>query len=483
MQEIKCPRCGEVFQIDEAGYAAIVQQVRDKEFKREITDQQKRYEMEKTSALKAQKETLAAEQELAVRKAVSENEEALIRKESEVKELLSQIESLKETQAAEREAVEERLNASVRAKEQELQTLKREKEQELESLRREKELEYQTLKKEKEQELETLKSEKDREITAIRRESDLQLAAQTESEKLKIEQATSDMRLKMQQTEAELAHVKELKDAELRLVVRQKDEEIQLYKDMKTRMSTKMVGETLEQHCEIQFNSLRAAAFPNAYFEKDNDARGGSKGDYIFRDYEDDIEYISIMFEMKNEMDETATKHKNEDFFKKLDKDRNEKGCEYAVLVSMLEADNDFYNNGIVDVSHRYPKMYVIRPQFFIPLITLLRNAARNSLDYQRQLIAVRNQNLDVEAFSEKLYDFQSKFSHNYELASRKFNEAIEEIDKSISHLEKIKKALLSSENNLRLANDKAQDLTIKKLTRGNPTMQEKFKEAGVEIK
>jgi len=262
-----------------------------------------------------------------------------------------------------------------------------------------------------------------------------------------------------------------------------KDEEIARYKDMKARLSTKMVGETLEQHCETEFNKVRAMGFPNALFEKDNDARSGSKGDFIFRDFDESgMEYISIMFEMKNEMDETATKHRNEDFFKKLDKDRREKNCEYAVLVSLLESDNEYYNTGIVDVSYRYEKMYVIRPQFFLPLISLLRNAARASLSYRQELAAMRNQNLDVERFSSQLVEFKDRFSRNYELASRQFGEAIAEIDKTIEHLEKTKKNLLASANNLRLANDKARDLTIKRLTRGNPTMTEKFLDAGIEI-
>ena len=242
-------------------------------------------------------------------------------------------------------------------------------------------------------------------------------------------------------------------------------------------MSTKMIGETLEQHCEISFNQLRMTAFPNAYFEKDNDAKTGSKGDYIFRESKDGVEFISIMFEMKNEMDETATKHKNEDFFKELDKDRNEKNCEYAVLVSMLEANNELYNQGIVDVSYRYPKMYVIRPQFFIPMITLLRNAALNSLSYKEELIEARAQNLDITHFEEAMEDFKDKFGRNYRIASDKFAKAIEEIDKTIDHLNKTKEALLSSENNLRLANDKAQDLSIKKLTKNNPTMAQKFED------
>ena len=260
--------------------------------------------------------------------------------------------------------------------------------------------------------------------------------------------------------------------------LRLKDEQIAQYKDLKARLSTKMVGETLEQHCENEFNKLRATAFRNAYFEKDNDARTGSKGDFIYCENDDEgNEIISIMFEMKNENETTATKHKNEDFFKELDKDRREKKCEYAVLVTLLEADNEYYNTGIVDVSHRYPKMYVIRPQFFIPMITILRNAALNSMDYKRELAMIRNQNIDITHFEENMENFKTAFARNYELASRRFKTAIEEIDKTIAHLQKTKDALMSSENNLRLANSKAEDLTIKKLTKGNPTMQAKFAE------
>lgn len=266
--------------------------------------------------------------------------------------------------------------------------------------------------------------------------------------------------------------------AEYNAMLKAKDEAIEFYKDLKTRMSTKMVGETLEQHCEIEFNKLRATGFQNAYFEKDNDAHTGSKGDYIFRDKTDDgVEFISIMFEMKNEMDTTATKHKNEDFFKELDKDRKEKSCEYAVLVSLLESDNELYNSGIVDVSHKYEKMYVIRPQFFIPIITLLRNAALNSVDYKRQLMDIREQNIDISHFEDDMNDFKEKFARNYDIASRKFKTAVEEIDKTIQHLQKTKENLLSSENNLRLANNKAEELSIKKLTKNNPTMAQKFAE------
>jgi hypothetical protein len=257
-----------------------------------------------------------------------------------------------------------------------------------------------------------------------------------------------------------------------------KDEQIAFYKDFKARQSTKMIGESLEQHCMNQFNQLRMTAFPNAYFEKDNDARTGSKGDFIFREADPEgVEFISIMFEMKNEMDTTASKHKNEDFFKELDKDRNEKHCEYAVLVSLLESDNDYYNNGIVDVSYKYPKMYVIRPQFFIPMITLLRNAALNSLQYQRELQVVRNQQLDLVNFESNMQDFKDAFGKNYRIASEKFQTAIEEIDKTIDHLDKVKKALMSSENNLRLANNKAEDLSIKKLTKNAPSVRQMFDE------
>ena len=257
-----------------------------------------------------------------------------------------------------------------------------------------------------------------------------------------------------------------------------KDEQIAYYKDFKLKQSTKMIGESLEQHCEIEFNKLRATGFQNAYFEKDNDARTGSKGDYIYREFDENgTEIISIMFEMKNENDQTSSKHKNEDFLKELDKDRNEKNCEYAVLVSMLEADNELYNTGIVDKSHRYEKMYVIRPQFFIPIITILRNAAIHSLQYKNELIEIRNQNIDITHFEESINDFKARFSKNYQAASTKFNKAIEEIDKTISHLQKTKEALLSSERQLQLANNKAEDLSIKRLTRNNPTMKKKFEE------
>ncbi len=339
---------------------------------------------------------------------------------------------------------------------------------------------------EKQQEL----SDKEREIVGLQAKLDNQKQA-ADAEKdaaVHLAEAQKDKALaELQGQTAAMESEHARKEAELTAdrdrLLRLKDEELARYKEMKARLSTKMVGEPLEQHCETEFNEVRALGFPNALFEKDNDARGGSKGDYVFRDYDESgMEYISIMFEMKNEMDETATKHRNEDFFKKLDHDRTEKGCEYAVLVSLLESDSEYYNTGIVDVSHRYEKMYVIRPQFFIPLISLLRNAAKASLGYRQELATVKSQNIDVEAFSSQLKEFKERFGRNYELASRRFGEAIDEIDKTILHLQKVKEGLVSSERNLRLANDKAEDLTIKKLTRGNPTMTEKFRDAGIEI-
>lgn len=339
-------------------------------------------------------------------------------------------------------------------------------------------LRYQT---QMEQQLSTLRNKFESEITELKS----QLEQANLKEKLAISQATSTLERERDQLsdqlksntykqQLELQTTKDKYESALRL----KDDQIAQLKDLKARLSTKMVGETLEQHCENEFNKLRATAFRNAYFEKDNDARSGSKGDFIYREQDDDgNEIISIMFEMKNETETTATKHKNEDFFKELDKDRKEKHCEYAVLVTLLEADNEYYNTGIVDVSHRYPKMYVIRPQFFIPMITILRNAALNSMAYKRELAVVRNQNIDITNFEDRMEKFKTAFSRNYEIASRKFMSAIDEIDKTISHLQKIKEALLSSENQLRLANNKASELSIKRLTAGNPTMQAKFAE------
>ena len=415
MQEIKCPNCGQVFTVDESGYAQIAQQVRDHEFSVELERRAKELAERKDSeiaALEAKRDSeikaLRQEQQLEQERADAKKKDALAEKDREIADLKAK---LAQGETEKKLAISE----AVQSKEKELQ---------------EKALEVSTLKGALE-----------------RQKSESQLAIQTAQE----------------------IHRQE---------IQAKDEQIEFYKDFKARQSTKMVGESLEQHCLTQFNQIRMTAFPTAYFEKDNDASDGTKGDFIFREAsEDGTEFISIMFEMKNEMDTTATKHKNEDFFDKLDKDRKKKNCEYAVLVSLLEIDNELYNNGIVDVSYRYPKMYVIRPQFFIPMITLLRNAALNSLKYQRELQVVRNQQLDITHFEENLLDFRDKFGRNYELASRRFEEAIAEIDKSIKQLEKVKAALTSSENQLRLANDKAQDLSIKKLTKNAPAVRAMFDE------
>ena len=402
MHEIKCPKCGEVFQVDESGYAELLSQVRNEAFEEELHKRAKELEDKNKSDLKMAQ----MQQEKSFAEVISDKEKEIANKEIEIQKLKNQI-SMGDS--------EKKLAVS-------------------EAVR-----------------------DKDKEVADIKNEV-VRLKSQLENQK-------TESALKEKSLE-------ETYKNQLKL----KDEQIEQYKDFKARQSTKMVGESLEQHCQIQFNSLRMTAFPNAYFEKDNEVSGtGSKGDFIFRDFEDGQEFLSIMFEMKNEMDTTATKHKNEDFFKELDKDRNEKGCEYAVLVSLLEADNELYNNGIVDVSYKYPKMYVIRPQFFIPMITLLRNAALNSLQYQKELAVVRNQQLDLVNFESNMQEFKDAFGRNYRIASEKFQTAIEEIDKTIDHLEKVKKALQSSENNLRLANDKADDLSIKKLTKNAPSVKQMF--------
>lgn len=395
MQEIKCPKCGEVFQVDDSGYAAIVKQVRDEEFSKELESRQIQFESEKNNALQIAK--FEAEKEL---------NEKLSKKEEEIAELKNKIASF----------------------------------------------------------------DKDKEIEITKLLADKQ-AELTEKES-KIAKLNNDITLTEKECQLREQTIKDKYEERLRF----KDEEIERYKDFKAKLSTKMLGETLEQHCELSFEQLRATGFKSAYFGKDNDARTGSKGDYIYRDYDSNgNELISIMFEMKNEADTTSTKKKNTDFLKELNKDRTEKKCEYAVLVSMLEPESELFNGGIVDMSHYYEKMYVIRPQFFIPMITILRNAALNSLEYKQELELVRTQNIDVSNFEAAMNDFKDKFSKNYELASKKFRTAIDEIDKTIDHLQKTKEALLSSENNLRLANNKAEDLSIKKLTKNNPTMQAKF--------
>lgn len=505
MQEIKCPKCGEVFQVDESGYAAIVKQVRDKEFTKEL-DQQKKsmdkelehaVELERSKAEKAEAELLASkEREI-------QNLKAQIDKEKSNYELaLSEIKSKAQEEQNEKSKRIDQLESEINNKQIELNLAvektrndgiiaQKEKDKEIEQLKAKLENQEKTLelavektknaeadkRAEKDKEIERLKTE----LENYEKEKDLAVEkVKNEEAKARGEMDKEILRLQGQldsekrQSELNIRNVKDNYENQLK----QKDDQIEYFKDLKTRMSTKMVGETLEQHCQIQFNQIRTTAFPNAYFEKDNDARTGSKGDFIFRDFDGDMEYISIMFEMKNEVDTTATKHKNEDFFKELDKDRNEKGCEYAVLVSLLEKDNDLYNNGIVDVSYRFPKMYVIRPQFFIPIITLLRNAALNSVEYKKELVLARNQNIDITNFEERLNEFKIGFGKNYRLASERFNKAIEEIDKTIDHLNKVKENLLNSDRNLRLANDKAEDLTIKKLTYKNPTMKAKFDEA-----
>ena len=426
MQEIKCPKCGEVFQVDESGYSAIVQQVRDKEFSKELKSREAQFELEKDNAVQLAK--------LAIEKDYSEK---LTQKDSEIAKLKADI-------TTEQISKKSEISETIAQKDKEIIELKNQ----LATFDKDKELELTKLVNKMNTEL----SEKDNCITKLNNEKEL-----TQKESQLKEQSLKD------QYEEKL---------------RFKDEEIARYKDFKAKLSTKMVGESLEQHCEIEFNKLRATGFQKAYFEKDNDAKTGSKGDYIYRESDPEGgEFISIMFEMKNEMDSTSTKKKNEDFLKELDKDRKEKKCEYAVLVSLLEPENELYNSGIVDMSHRYPKMYVIRPQFFIPIITLLRNASLNSLEYRKELAVIKAQNIDVSNFEAQMNDFKEKFAKNYELASRKFKTAIEEIDKTIDHLQKTKEALLSSENNLRLANNKAEDLTIKRLTRNNPTMEAKFAE------
>ena len=420
--ELKCPNCGTVFQIDEQDYESIVKQIRDKEFEKEINLREAQYKNDKEQALK-----------LAEAKAEKDLADELNKKELEIATLKNEL-KLKETETENR--LEKKYSEELNRKVVEITELKNE---------------IKLKDTEKELALKDIVNEKDKEIDSLN----------TRLESNKNEFLVKEQSLKDKYEEK----------------IKDKDEQIAYYKDFKARQSTKMVGESLEQHCNNEFNKLRPL-FKNVYFEKDNDARTGSKGDFIFRETDDDgTEIISIMFEMKNEADETATKHKNEDFFKELDKDRKEKNCEYAVLVSLLEIDNDYYNNGIVDVSHKFEKMYVVRPQFFIPLITLLRGAAMNSLGYKKQLEVVQNQNIDISRFEENMNNFKDAFGRNYRLASEKFRKAIEEIDKTIDHLQKTKDALLSSENNLRLANNKAEDLTIKKLTSGNPTMQQMFEE------
>ncbi|WP_449276846.1 DUF2130 domain-containing protein [Leucobacter sp. GX24907] len=459
MHDIKCPHCGKSFTVDEAGYAEIVRQVRDSEFEKQLHDRLELAEHEKRQAV-----------ELAETKAASERERAAATKDAEIQNLTAKLQA---QETARKLAVAEALGTVERERDallSRLETAKREQQSAIE-------LAESKLVAERHQTV----AEKDAEIQQLR----ARLESTETAKKLELAEAVGTVakerdELKGSLEKAELE--KQLAEQSLKeryeIQIKDRESEIERLQDMKARLSTKMLGETLEQHCEITFNQIRPTAFPHAYFEKDNDASGGTKGDYIFRDRnEAGIEIVSIMFEMKNEADGTASKKRNEDFFKKLDKDRQEKGCEYAVLVSLLEPENELYNGGIVDVSHRFPKMYVIRPQFFIPLITLLRNAALNSLKYKTELELVRAQNIDITNFEDDLDRFKDAFGRNYDLASRQFQEAIKRIDTSIAEMQKVKDNLLKSENNLRLANDKAQGVSIKRLTRGNPTMQAKFAE------
>ena len=445
--------------MDEAGYADIAKQVRDSEFEKQLHDRLELADQDKTKAL-----------ELAKAKAASELQQAAATKDAEIQELKAKVDA---GELQQKLAVTEALTAV----EKERDTLAND----LEKARQEKDTAVELAKAKLVAQLQQDAATKDAEIQELK----ARLDAIEVAKKLEITQAVNAVEKERDELKSGLEKVqleKQLAENSLKdkyeTQLKDRDDAIERLRDMKARLSTKMIGETLEQHCEIEFNRIRSTAFPRAYFEKDNDARSGSKGDYIFRDLnEGGTEIVSIMFEMKNENDETATKHKNEDFLKELDKDRTEKGCEYAVLVSLLEPDNELYNTGIVDMSHRYPKMYVIRPQFFIQIITVLRNASMKALEYKTQLELVKAQNIDITNFENELDTFKTAFGKNYDLASRRFHTAIDEIDKSIDRLQKAKDALLGSERNLRLANDKAQDVTIKKLTRRNPTMAAKFAE------
>jgi len=455
MKELKCPHCGQVFQVDEADYASIVSQVKNAEFDAEVERR-----------LGELNERHKAEQELATAKTEQNYQTQLNKKQLELGALEAEMERLK-TEATSR-----------------LELIKGEKDAEIAKLKSQ----LERIEAQKQGELNLALSEKDKTIAQLnatieQNAAKLQLAVMEERTKAQQEVQNKEREITQLRSDAELEK-REAKIHEAALLksheeeLRRKQELVDYYKDLKTRMSTKMVGETLEQHCSIEFEQYIRPMMPNAYFEKDNDAAEGSKGDFIFRDSEDGTEYISIMFEMKNEMDTTTTKHKNDDFLKKLDEDRKKKGCEFAVLVSLLEADNDLYNNGIVNKSHMYPKMYVIRPQFFVPFINLLVQTSKKSLEYKKQLILAQSKEVDVTNFENQLEDFKEKFGRNFRLASEKFHTAIDEIDKTIDHLQKVRKALVGSEDNLRLANDKAEGLTIRKLTYKNPTMKAKFDEA-----
>jgi hypothetical protein len=459
MHEINCPHCKKAFKIDEAGYADILKQVHDSEFEQQLHDRLELAEKDKNNAV-----------QLAQEKASSEMLKASANKEAEIQGLKAKLDA---AELAQQLAVSESLKAVEKERDAFAVELKQAKQdnQNASALTQ----------ANHSNQLQETAAQKDAQIQELK----AKLSANEVAQKHAVSQAINEAEKGRNQLQSELDRTnleKQLSEKSLKdkyeTQIKDREDEIERLRDMKARQSTKMVGESLEIHCETEFNRIRATAFPKAYFEKDNDARSGSKGDYIFRDADEaTTETVSIMFEMKNENDETATKKKNEDFLKELDKDRNEKQCEYAVLVSLLEPESELYNSGIVDVSHRYQKMYVIRPQFFIPMITLLRNAAQNSLKYKNELAIMKEQNVDITNFESELDAFRTGFARNYELASKKFKTAIQEIDKTIDHLQKTKDALLGSENNLRLANNKADDLSVKKLTRKNPTMAAKFDE------
>ena len=459
MHDITCPNCKKAFKVDETGYADILKQVRDEDFEQQLHERLELAEQDKRNAV-----------ELATTKVASELQNSAAAKDVEINKLKARLDA---GEVEQKLAVSEALNDL----EKERDALANELKQATHDKRADSELAAARLANE----LQKTAATKDAEIQGLK----AQIASTGVAQKLAITEAVNSVEKQRDEFRNGLAQAKlekELAETALKdkyeTQIKDRDDAIERLKDMKARLSTKMVGESLEQHCETEFNRIRATAFPTAYFEKDNDARAGSKGDYIFRDADDaDTEIVSIMFEMKNELDETATKKRNEDFLKELDRDRNEKNCEYAILVSLLESDSELYNTGIVDVSHRYPKMYVVRPQFFIPIITLLRNAAKNSLKYKTELALVKEQSIDITNFESELDSFKTGFARNYELASKKFKTAIDEIDKTIDHLQKTKDALLGSENNLRLANNKADDLTVKKLTKGNSTMAAMFTE------
>jgi hypothetical protein len=471
MQEIICPSCNKAFKVDEAGFADIMKQVRDREFEDDLHERLEVKEREKQTAveLAEMKITAVLEKDGAVKNVEIER----LKEELRSREVAEHLAVAKAVSALENEKSALAQHLAAAESEHKLLLVS------LDEARREKQSAVELAEANIAHQLQKEAGKNAAEIARLTEE----LKSHDVAKQLAVNEAVSLIAkerdglardLSAKETEQKLLESR-LKDTHM-AEIKSKDEMISYYKDLKAKLSTKLVGESLEQHCEIEFNRIRAAGFPMAYFEKDNDARTGTKGDYIFRESDKaGTEFISVMFEMKNESDETTTKKKNEDFLKELDRDRQEKGCEYAVLVSLLEPDSELYNDGIVDVSHRYPKMYVVRPQLFIPIITLLRNAALNSLSYKSELARVRAQNVDITNFEEELESFKSGFAKNYDLASRKFKAAIDDIDKSIDRLHKVKESLLGSENNLRLANNKAEDLTIKRLTRGNPTMGEKF--------